>query len=58
VVAVLSPVGHDAHGRSSFLIHGDNSLGNHTASHGCIILSRMVREKMRASGDMDLEVVA
>jgi hypothetical protein len=58
VVAMLEPVGHDAHGRSGFLIHGDNSLGNHTASHGCIILPRMVREKMRASDDTDLEVIA
>lgn len=58
IVAVLEPVGHDAHGRSAFLIHGDNSLGNHSASHGCIILQRAVRVKMRDSGDMDLEVVA
>lgn len=56
VVAVLSPVGHDAHGRSAFLIHGDNDLGNHTASHGCIIMSRPVREKMRRSGDTELTV--
>lgn len=34
------------HGRSGFLIHGDNAMGNQTASHGCIILSRAIREKL------------
>jgi hypothetical protein len=58
IVAVLIPVGHEAHGRSAFLIHGDNGLGNHSASHGCIILPRVVREKMRDSGDRDLEVTS
>lgn len=36
-VAILEPVGHNACGRSGFLIHGDNKEGNHSASHGCII---------------------
>lgn len=57
VVAVLSPVGHNAHGRSAFLIHGDNNLVNHTASHGCIIMPREFREKIRASNDLKLEVL-
>lgn len=56
VVAVLSPVGHDAHGRSAFLIHGDNSALNHTASHGCIIASRAIRDALRASGETALVV--
>lgn len=51
----LTPVGHDALGRSAFQIHGDNSTG--TASSGCIILSRNVREQIWQSGDTDLEVV-
>ncbi|MBX3479991.1 MAG: DUF2778 domain-containing protein [Caulobacter sp.] len=50
----LTPVGHDAHGRSAFMIHGDNAAGN--ASRGCIILSRPLRERISASGDRDLEV--
>ena len=50
--------GHDANGRSAFLVHGDNSAGNHSASHGCIILNRIVRDRMRRSGDMGLEVTA
>lgn len=48
-VAVLRPVGHDAHGRSNFLIHGDNGEGNHTASHGCIIMNHDARLKLRAA---------
>lgn len=36
------------HGRSGFFIHGDNEFGNQTASHGCIILSRAIRENLRA----------
>lgn len=35
------------HGRSGFFIHGDNEFGNKTASHGCIILSRAIREILR-----------
>jgi hypothetical protein len=58
IVGILEPVGHDAHGRSAFLIHGDNAAGDHSASHGCIILPRAVRVKMRDSGDTDLEVIA
>lgn len=57
IVAVLEPVDHDAHGRTEFLIHGDNQDANHTASHGCIIAARSIRESWRLSGDMDLEVV-
>jgi hypothetical protein len=57
-VAVLEPVGHDAHGRSAFLIHGDNPDLNHGASHGCIIASRAIRDALRASGETALRVIA
>jgi len=57
VVARLSPVENTAHGRSGFLIHGDNALGNHSASHGCIIAGRAIREAWRASGDTKIQVV-
>jgi hypothetical protein len=30
----------DTFGRGGFFLHGDNSLGNESASEGCIILSR------------------
>lgn len=43
-------------GRSGFMIHGDNSQGNHSASHGCIILGRKYREMIAASGDNTLVV--
>ena len=51
----LTPVGHIARGRSGFLIHGDNV--NHTASQGCIILSRNIRDRMSNSTDHELNVI-
>lgn len=45
VVAHLIPdLNNEMYGRSGFMIHGDNSEANHTASEGCIILPRAVRE--------------
>ena len=55
-VAMLSPLGHDAHGRSAFFIHGDNRAANHTASDGCIVLGPALRRAMRQSADTLLEV--
>lgn len=40
----LVPVAHNAHGRSGFYIHGDNRSANGTASSGCIIAPRRIRE--------------
>lgn len=57
VVAQLEPVGFDPHGRSGFLIHGDNAAANFTASDGCIIAPRAVREQMRATSDFQLIVI-
>lgn len=51
----LTPVGHRAHGRSAFQIHGDNKTGD--ASSGCIILPRAIREKISSSGENRLLVV-
>jgi hypothetical protein len=48
----------DTHGRSSFLMHGDSKEHPGSASHGCVILPRAVREEVWNSGDRDLEVVA
>ena len=53
----LHPLGHDAHGRSAFMIHGDSVRNPGSASSGCIILSRAVRERIWNSGDRILEVV-
>jgi hypothetical protein len=44
------------HGRGGFLVHGDSISAPGTASHGCIILPRAVRERIWNSGDHDLEV--
>lgn len=55
-VAVLEPVGHNAHGRSEFLIHGDSSAHPGQASHGCIIMGRDIRDQWRQSGNMEIMV--
>lgn len=44
-------------GRSGFLIHGDSVVSPGSASEGCIIMARMVREDVWNSGDHDLKVV-
>lgn len=52
----LRPIGHDAHGRAAFLIHGDNRFGNQSGSHGCIIMDRLSRSAISRSPDKILEV--
>lgn len=44
-------------GRSGFLIHGDNFACNETASDGCIVLDRPVRDVIAAAMDRELIVV-
>jgi hypothetical protein len=59
IVAHLIPdVADQMFGRSGFMIHGDNREANHSASEGCIILARPLRESIAASDDRRLEVVA
>ena len=53
----LTPYGHNALGRTAFLIHGDSISSPGNASEGCIIMSRKTREKVSSSGDNVLEVV-
>ncbi|KKC24944.1 tlde1 domain-containing protein [Sphingomonas sp. SRS2] len=48
---------HQPTGRSAFRIHGDSIANPGTASHGCIILPRAIRDLIWSSGDRDLEVV-
>ena len=43
--------------RSGFLIHGDSVSAPGTASEGCIILPRKIREMIWNSGDNQLQVV-
>jgi type VI secretion system (T6SS) effector TldE1-like protein len=45
-------------GRSAFVIHGDNYHQDRSASRGCIVLPRKVREAIHESDDSELEVVA
>lgn len=45
-------------GRAGFLIHGDSLTEPGTASTGCIILPRQIREKVAASPDKILLVIA
>ena len=52
----LTPVGHDAHGRTLFRMHGDNSAGNESASHGCIVADLTIRLAVIKSGARTLEV--
>ena len=50
-------LGTDTHGRDSFMMHGDRIDGPpYSASEGCIIMQRIVRNQFAASGEM-LEVV-
>lgn len=59
LVAHLTPAeGTETYGRSGFMVHGDNKAMDHTASHGCIILSRNLRETLIASSDRALKVIA
>lgn len=57
-VLPLTPDGHNALGRTDFRIHGDSIKHPGKASEGCIIVGRKVRDKIAASDDKVLEVVA
>lgn len=46
-------------GRSGFFLHGDNGALNHTASDGCIVAGRAIRQavdRARREGDVHLQV--
>jgi len=57
-IIIMPAPGTDTLGRAGFRCHGDNARLDHSASHGCIILPRADRQKIWASGDRDLLVVA
>jgi len=44
-------------GRGSFYMHGDNMQLNESASEGCLIMPRSVRNECYESGDKQLAVV-
>lgn len=54
----LIPSGHNAHGRTHFLIHGDSVSEPGSASKGCMIFNRATREKIWADQDLILRVIA
>ncbi len=56
-VLPLMPVGHNALGRTDFQIHGDSRSNPGTASNGCIVMGRPIREKIWNSGIRKLIVV-
>lgn len=56
LVMSLTPVGHNARGRTGFLIHGESIRHPGDASEGCIILGPDLRRKIAESRDYDLEV--
>jgi Protein of unknown function (DUF2778) len=60
IVAPLQPSpGNTMDGRDGgFFIHGDNAEMNHTASDGCIVLARPLREAIADSGDTGLLVTS
>jgi len=47
----------ELHGRSGFMIHGDNQAGNNTASQGCPVFGPKTRNRITNSGDNRLRVV-
>ncbi len=49
--------GQNMFGRDGFLVDGDNSKHNKSASKGCIILDRNIKENISASNDRELSVV-
>jgi hypothetical protein len=58
VLPLLPDPANQMFGRFGFLIHGDSVISPGTASEGCIILARDVREKIWDSNDRDLKVIA
>ena len=58
VLGLVPVLGTDAHGRTEFLIHGDSLTDPGEASEGCIIMPRVVRERIWQSGCRRLQVVS
>lgn len=57
VLGLTPAAGNNMCGRSGFLIHGDSVVHPGTASQGCIIVPRLVREDIWKSGDTALTVI-
>src|SRR5258706_12589221 len=57
VMRLTAHAGTHLFGRAGFLIHGDSIAHPGTASHGCIILARLVRDRISSSGDGELQLI-
>jgi hypothetical protein len=57
ITMALTPIGHNAHGRTNFLIHGDSIQHPGQASEGCIVLNHAARQAIAHSADNDIEVI-
>lgn len=55
---LVPQTGTNTFGRGGFLMHGDSKESPGSASHGCIIMPRDVREKVFSSPDRLLLVVS
>ena len=57
-IPLIPHAGDELFGRSGFYMHGDEigHVGEHLASHGCIVADRDARESIWASGDHALKV--
>jgi RHS repeat-associated protein len=53
----LTQINGNSYGRDAFRIHGDNGRGDLSASNGCIIVPRKIREKIHSSDDPILRVI-
>ena len=58
IVAILQQVSGETYGRDDFRIHGASATDPLNSSEGCIVLPHEDRVAWRASGDLDLQVVA
>jgi hypothetical protein len=56
-IHLVPETGTNTLGRSGFLVHGDSKEAAGSASHGCIIMPRAVREAMIDSHDKQLVVI-
>ena len=59
-IPLIPHAGDELFGRSDFYLHGDEvgHVGEHLASHGCIVFDRATREAIWASGDHVMKVQA
>ena len=57
VLSLTPDPGNEMYGRAGFLMHGDSVAAPGTASEGCVIMPRSIREQVWTSGDRVLTVV-